>query len=414
MCVEYSLKARTYLARNSDQEGIVRGWSLDVRCGENQLLTAIWAFVTHFLRLKHMGPQLSTRHGCDGASRAGEGCGAAGQREGKPWPPLGRAWRGSIGKGERMWAETLPTGLSQRDVTHLRDLFAILQVPHRRGLGGDAVQPPPASSECSLSPTLQPLPLAPSPRRPRVERTSPAGQDGGADRDPPPARSAAPSPGPARSGMPPTCQQARSRPPPAPPAASQPLRSGPCSAPRRVPTPALNPQRAALQGSLPPAGFCPHRRISRPASLKSRRLNLRTRPGISLAVAAARGGTRAGRRERARLWAGLGSWKSGLELAGVGEGARSQGVGPQGGLAGIALTGPGARRAPHRAGPAGKTSSGGRLEVGPEAAARVQTSRGSRTRSLGVGRLRRGASPQPPFSYRSSTPNSSCISRLIS
>lgn len=118
---------------------------------------------------------------------------------------------------------------------------------------------------------------------------------------------------------------------------------------------------------------------------------------------------------RARAtWAGLGSWKSGLELAGVGEGARSQGVGPQGGLAGIALTGPGARRAPHRAGPAGKASSGGRLEVGPEAAARVQTSRGSRTRSLGVGRLRRGASPQPPFSYRSSTLNSSCVSRLTS
>lgn len=256
--------------------------------------------------------------------------------------------------------------------------------------------------------------LAPSPRRPRVERTSPAGQDGGADRDPPPALSAAPSPGPARSGIPPTCQQAHSRPPPAPPSASQPLRSGPSSAPRQEPTPALTPQRAALQGSQSPAGFCPHRRISRPASLKSRRLNLRTRPRTSLAVAAARGGTGAGRGERARLWAGLGSWKSGLELAGVGEGARSQGVGPQGGLAGIALTGPGARRAPHRAGPAGKASSGGRLEAGPEAAARVQTSRGSRTRSLGVGRLRRGASRRLPFSHRSSTPNSSCVSRLIS
>lgn len=43
------------------------------------------------------------------------------------------------------------------DVTHLRDLFAILQVPHRRRLGGDAVQPPPASGECSFSPTLPPL-----------------------------------------------------------------------------------------------------------------------------------------------------------------------------------------------------------------------------------------------------------------
>ncbi|CAD7671944.1 unnamed protein product [Nyctereutes procyonoides] len=213
--------------------------------------------------------------------------------------------------------------------------------------------------------------LAPCPRRPRVERTSPAGQDGGtegrrvggADRDPPPARSAAPSPGPARSGTPPTCQQARSRPPPAPPAASQPLHSRPSSAPRRAPTPALTPQRAALQGSQPPAGFCPHRRISRPASLKSRRLNLRTRPRTSLAVAAARGGTGAGRGERARLGAGPGSWKSGLELAGVGEGAGSQGVGPQGGPAGLAVTGPGARRAPHRAGRAGKASSGARLET---------------------------------------------------
>lgn len=55
----------------------------------------------------------------------------------------------------------MPTGLSERDVTHLRDLFAILQVPHRHGLGGDAVQPPPASSECPLSPTLQPLPSLP-------------------------------------------------------------------------------------------------------------------------------------------------------------------------------------------------------------------------------------------------------------
>lgn len=272
---------------------------------------------------------------------------------------------------------------------------------------------------------LQPQANAPCPRpssrfprslseRPRVERTSPAGQDGGADRDPPPARSAPPSPGPARSGMPTTCQQARSRTPPAPPAASQSLRSGPSSAPRRASTPALTPQRAALQGSQPPAGFCPHRRISRPASLKSRRLNLRTRPRTSLAVAAARGGTGAGRGERARLRAGLGSWKSGLELAGVGEGAGSQGVGPQGGLAGLALTGPGARRAPHRAGLAGKASSGARLEAGPEAAARVQTSRGSRTRSLGVGRLRQGTSLQPPFGHSSSAPYSSCVSRLIS
>ncbi|XP_042829037.1 translation initiation factor IF-2-like [Panthera tigris] len=168
--------------------------------------------------------------------------------------------------------------------------------------------------------------------------------------------------------MPPTCQQARSRPPSTPPAASQPPSCGPSSAPRLAPTPTLTPQRAALQGSQPPAGFCPHRRISRPASLKSRRLNLRTRPRTSLAVAAARGGTRAWWGERARLRAGLGSWKSGLELAGVGEGAGDQGVGPQTGLSGPALTGPGARPAPHRAGPSGKASSGARREAGPEAA----------------------------------------------
>lgn len=286
----------------------------------------------------------------------------------------------------------MPTGLSERDVTHLRDLFAILQVPHRRGLGGDAAQPPPASSERSSSPTLRPLSSPPVRgdrewnARPRQGRTQ-GRRDGGADRDPPPARSAAPSPGPARSGTPPTCQQARSRPPPAPPAASQPLHSRPSSAPRRAPTPALSPQRAALQGSQPPAGFCPHRRISRPASLKSRRLNLRTRPRTSLAVAAARGGTGAGRGERARLGAEPGSWKSGLELAGVGEGAGSQGVGPQGGPAALASTGPGARRAPHRAGRAGKASSGARLET-VRKLRRAQTSRGARTQSLGVGRPR--------------------------
>lgn len=56
-----------------------------------------------------------------------------------------------------MGARTGPPGQDQ-DVTHLRDLFAILQVPHRRGLGGDAGQPPPASGESSRSPTLPPLP----------------------------------------------------------------------------------------------------------------------------------------------------------------------------------------------------------------------------------------------------------------
>lgn len=115
----------------------------------------------------------------------------------------------------------------------------------------------------------------------------------------------------------------------------------------RAPTPALFPQRATLQGSRTPAGFCPHRRISRLASLKSRRLNLRTRPRTSLAAAAARGGSGAGRRERARPGAGLGRWKPGLELAGLREGAGRQGVGPQAGLAGTTVTGPGARGAAH-------------------------------------------------------------------
>lgn len=122
----------------------------------------------------------------------------------------------------------MATGLGGRNVTHLRDLFAILQVPHRRGLGGDAVQPPPASGESSYSPTLPPLLSFPL-RGDRSETQVPgrAGQrDSGADRDPPPVRSAAPSPGPARPGMPSTCQQARSRPRPAPPAASQLPRRG--------------------------------------------------------------------------------------------------------------------------------------------------------------------------------------------
>lgn len=83
---------------------------------------------------------------------------AVGQREGKLLP---RPWRARVGAGGKLsgnrkgiWAEAVPKGLGKRDVTHLRDLFAILQVPHRRGLGGDASQPPPASGESSFSPTL--------------------------------------------------------------------------------------------------------------------------------------------------------------------------------------------------------------------------------------------------------------------
>lgn len=71
-------------------------------------------------------------------------------REGKGGSPgPGRPWRGKerasgAGRRRQTWAK--------RDVTHLRDLFAILRVPHRRGLGGDAGQPPPASGECFFFP----------------------------------------------------------------------------------------------------------------------------------------------------------------------------------------------------------------------------------------------------------------------
>jgi hypothetical protein len=169
------------------------------------------------LRLKSSGP----RRGCaQGTERTWGTAGRGGPREGAEQK------KGKLGIG----AQTAPTGLGGgRDVTHLRDLFAILQVPHRRGLGGDAGQPPPASGECSFSPTLPPLASLLS-RGGRVRNTSPRqdrtdGRRGGPR--PAPSLGAAPSPGPARSGMPPSCQEARSRPPPAPPAASPPPRCGP-------------------------------------------------------------------------------------------------------------------------------------------------------------------------------------------
>ena len=166
------------------------------------------------------------------------------------------------------------------------------------GWAGTRGQPPPAWGQCSLSETHPPLPqLLPSGDRERKAgpvRSGPGGTEG--QRGGP--RPTAPSRGRARPGMPWTCQEACSRPPPPPQSCR------PCAAPSRAPTPALSPQRAALQHSQPPAGFCPHRRISRPASLKSRRLNLRTRPRTSLAGAAARRGAGAGRRGRARQRAG--------------------------------------------------------------------------------------------------------------
>lgn len=85
----------------------------------------------------------------------------------------GRGGPGGEAAGKERESEPrLPTRLGERDVTHLRDLFAILQVPHRRGLGGDAVQPPPASGERSFSLTLPPLASLPL-RGDRVRNASP-------------------------------------------------------------------------------------------------------------------------------------------------------------------------------------------------------------------------------------------------
>ena len=305
----------------------------------------------------------------------------------------------------------MPTGLGERDVTHLRDLFAILQVPHRRGLGGDAGQPPPASGECSFSPTLpRRFPRSRS-EADRVRNAGPRqGRTEGRRGGPRPA------PGPQLCFLAPAlpgqgCPQHVSRRAPALPWPLPPPLSLLASVPARLcrgrrPPPSPRSGQLCRTRSLP-AGFCPHRRISRPASLKSRRLNLRTRPRTSLAVVAARGGTRAGRGERARLRAGLGSWKSGLELAGVREGAGSQGVWPWARLKGLAVTGPGPRRAPHPKGRGAKGRAGARWEsefqalreACPEAAARIQASPGSRTVSLDVEQFR---SPQPSLGQSSS------------
>lgn len=89
-------------------------------------------------------------------------------------------------KGQRARVEVGPLGRVRGDGTHLRDLFAILQVPHRRGLGGDAGQPPPAWGQCSLSETHPPLPrLLPSGGRERKAGPVRSGlRDRRADRDP--------------------------------------------------------------------------------------------------------------------------------------------------------------------------------------------------------------------------------------
>lgn len=197
---------------------------------------------------------------------------------------------GTSGKEQRAGAQTGPLGPGRENVTHLRDLFAILQVPHRRGLGGDAGQPPPASGECSLSETLPPLsPLLPSGGRQRKAGPVRSWTEG---RTKDPLLLAAARPG---QGCPHYVRRrAPALRPPLPPPPPPLRRCRPGAAPSRAPTPALSPQRAALQHSQSPAGFCPHRRISRLASLKSRRLNLRTRPRTSLAGAGARGGGRVG------------------------------------------------------------------------------------------------------------------------
>lgn len=287
--------------------------------GEHQLQGATWASVTYFLALKHAGPQLGTRHSCARGRRAQA---AVEQREGKPLPWPGRAWWGSSGEGERIWGETVTTDLGERDVTHLRDLFAILRVPHRRGLGGDAGQPPPASGECFFPPTLPPSPRLPLPghqarnARPRRGRT-----EGRTDTRP---GSAAPLLPPAQPSQ--GCPQHVSE--------RAPALCRPLSPPLRLlasgADPRPLPQRAALQGSQSPAGFCPLRRISRPASLQSRRLNLRTRPRTSLAGAGAREGRGGARRARARVGGG-GALEAGPGTRGSRGGAGSHRGGAAGG-----------------------------------------------------------------------------------
>lgn len=273
---------------------------------------------------------------------------------------------GTSGKEQRAGAQTGPLGPGRENVTHLRDLFAILQVPHRRGLGGDAGQPPPASGECSLSETLPPLsPLLPSGGRQRKAGPVRSGTEG---RTKDPLLLAAARPG---QGCPHHVRRrAPALRPPLPPPPPPLRRCRPGAAPSRAPTPALSPQRAALQHSQPPAGFCPHRRISRLASLKSRRLNLRTRPRTSLAGAGARGGGAgwgAGRGERAQrragpaaLEAGTGTRGSRGTSAAVPEGGARPGSRPG------PLTGPGTLSGPHggRGAPRGGCREGEFLHCG--------------------------------------------------
>ena len=76
-------------------------------------------------------------------------------------------------------------------------------------------------------------------------------------------------------------------------------------------------------------------------------MNLRTRPGTSLVVAAAReDGGGAGRARAAE--GGAGVLEAGTGTRGSREGAGSLGVGPRVGLAGLALTDRGARPVRHR------------------------------------------------------------------
>lgn len=311
----------TYLARNSlHQQVVVRD------SGEPPLEGATWASVTHFPALPHAGPPiLHTSQLCSGPAGPRR-LWSRGKGNLCPGPAREGAWWGSSGKGERTGGEPVTTDLGERDVTHLRDLFAILRVPHRRGLGGDAGQPPPASGECFRAPTLPPTARLPLPghrarnARPRRGRTK-----GRTDTRPPgPQRRSYPRPGPVRDAP---NMSAGALPP-----SAGPSRRLSASSPQ-APTPARSPQQAALQGSQePPAGFCPLRRISRPASLQSRRLNLRTRPRTSLAGAAARedggrgaesarGGGR-GRGAGSRAWNSRESGRS-REPTGGGRGSRA-------------------------------------------------------------------------------------------
>lgn len=197
---------------------------------------------------------------------------AVAQREGKLCPGLGGPRRGGISAGKERESEPrlCPQAWAKGMSPTCADPSAIPSSTRRsRAWGRGSASSSPG--ECSFSPTLpSPLPRSRSeadrvrnagPRQGRTE-----GREGRTATRPRPQRCFL-RPGPARSGMPPTCQQARSSPLALPPPLSPPRLgpSGLCRGRRPRPLPAAGQLcRAQL-----PAGFCPHRRISRPASSRA-------------------------------------------------------------------------------------------------------------------------------------------------